>query len=229
MPSSAARLASAVAHVRDGGLLAYPTETVYGLGADARSPAAVERLRRWKGRDAEQPISILVDAPSALAGLGLAETLVARRLAARFWPGPLTLVLAASPGRFAPGIARADGAIGVRCSPDPTASALASALGRAGVGPITATSLNRSGEPPVSDAGAARALLRRHPGPQLLLPLDEGRGSAGPEDPGASRRSGAQPSTVVDCSGPAFVVIRAGAIPEAALAKAVQPGEPSSP
>jgi L-threonylcarbamoyladenylate synthase len=188
-----AEIEAAVAHVRAGGLVAYPTETVWGLGADASSAVAVEGLLRWKGRDPGQAISVLVDGLEAAERLGVRAPPEARRLVARFWPGPLTLVLPAPAGRFAPGIARADGALGLRCSPDPTAAALARALARAGVGPLTATSLNRAGEPPACSAGEARELCRRHPGPRLVDPGD------------GSPVSCAAPSTVVDCTGPALV------------------------
>ena len=208
MPPWDAELEAAVAHVRAGGLLAYPTETVWGLGADAGSAAAVAGLLRWKGREPARAISILVGGLEVAERLGVRAPPEAHRLAARFWPGPLTLVLPAPPGRFAPGIARADGAVGLRCSPDPTAAALAGALARAGVGPLTATSLNRTGEPPARSAGEARELCRRRPGPRLV-----DLGTASPVSCDA-------PSTVVDCTGPAFRLVREGAIPAAALAAA---------
>ncbi len=98
-------IGDAVEWVRDGGLLAYPTETVWGLGADSRSDSAVARLNHWKGRDASEPISILIAEPDCLASLGFELTDTARRLAAAFWPGPLTLVLNCE-GRFARGVSR---------------------------------------------------------------------------------------------------------------------------
>lgn len=220
MPSSGG-FEAAVARIRAAGLVAYPTETVYGLGADATSAEAVARLRAWKGRDDGRPISILVDAPEALDRMGLGTSPPVRRLVARFWPGPLTLVLPAAPGRFAPGIARPDGAVGVRCSPDPTAAGLARTVAAAGIGPLTATSLNRSGEPPVRDARAAAALCAQHPGPLLVAP------ATGPVSCGAT--SDRAPSTVVDCSDGACAVLREGAVTAAAIARALEPGETSSP
>jgi tRNA A37 threonylcarbamoyladenosine synthetase subunit TsaC/SUA5/YrdC len=98
--------------------------------------------------------------------------------------------------------------VGLRCSPDATAAALARALARAGVGPLTATSLNRAGEPPARSAEQARELCRRHPGPRIV-----DLGAGGPV-------SCATPSTVVDCSGPALRLVREGAIPAAAVAAA---------
>jgi tRNA threonylcarbamoyl adenosine modification protein (Sua5/YciO/YrdC/YwlC family) len=180
-------LGEAADRLRAGGLLAYPTETVWGLGADARSPSALARLRAWKGRGDEAPIAILVADAAALAGAGIECGRAATRLIEAFWPGPLTLVLPCRT-RFAPGVARADGAVGVRCSAHPLARALARRLAREDVGPITATSLNRSGEPPARDRA-----------PRLL---GVERAEAG----------GDAPSTVVDLTGPAPRVLRAGAL-----------------
>jgi L-threonylcarbamoyladenylate synthase len=208
-------LAAAVARLRAGFLVAFPTETVWGLGADAGSPAAMERLRRWKGRDADQPVSVLVPERGALAALGIALPPAAQRLAAAFWPGPLTLVVPAAPGRFAPGVARADGAVGLRCSPHPTAAALAAALLAAGAGPLTATSLNRHGAPPARTRAEAAALCA---GADPILCCD-----AGP-DAGAGA-----PSTVVDCSGARPVVLRAGALAAAELSRALGTDEEIAP
>ena len=209
MEAGAAELAEAVGHARRGGLVAYPTETVWGLGADAGSEAAVAALRAWKGRDEGPPISLLVSGAEALTSLGFGPSPAARALAARFWPGPLTLVVPGPAGRFAPGVARTDGAVGLRCSSHPVAAALARAIEAAGVGPLTATSLNRSGEPPARSTEDARRLCATHPGPWVVAPKREGPVSSGP------------PSTVVDCTGPAFALIREGAIPAAALEAAV--------
>jgi L-threonylcarbamoyladenylate synthase len=108
----------AVDCVRRGALLAYPTETVWGLGADAGSDAALERLRAFKGRADDAPVSILVAEPAAIAAPDFDASPLARALAERFWPGPLTLVLPCR-RRFAAGVAREDGAVGV---PRPGAS-----------------------------------------------------------------------------------------------------------
>jgi L-threonylcarbamoyladenylate synthase len=188
---------AAVEKVRAGGLVAYPTETVWGLGADACSEAAVASLRRWKGRADDQPISVLVDAPDALTALGCEPRDAAGRLAAAFWPGPLTLVVRCARG-FATGVARADGAVGLRCSSHPVASAFAAALARAGAGPVTATSLNPSGEPAARDFAQARALCRGAGAPHLL-----------DDEPDAG---GGRESTVLDLTGAKPVVLRWGAV-----------------
>lgn len=205
--ASARPLDEAVRRLRAGGLVAYPTETLWGLGADARSDAALGRLRAWKRRDDGQPISILVERAGALEGLGIELGAAARVLAEAFWPGPLTLVLAAR-GGFARGIASASGAIGVRCSPHPAARALAERLAEEGVGPITSTSLNRSGEPPARTRAQARALCEGEDGPWLF---DE----AGAPEPGGLA------STVVDATGAAARLLRVGAVGADALRAAL--------
>lgn len=226
---AAAGLAAAVARVRAGGLVAFPTETVWGLGADARSDAALERLRRWKGRAAEHPMAVLVAGPDALGPFGFALDGAARRLAAAFWPGPLTLVVPAPAGAFAAGVARADGAVGLRCSPHPAAAALAAALARAGVGPLTATSLNRHGERPAGTRTEAAALCRGADAPLYLdvaldldldLDLDaeaDGRPEAEAGGGNAAGAASPLPSTVIDCTGARPIVLRAGALAVAAL------------
>jgi L-threonylcarbamoyladenylate synthase len=190
-------LRDAVERVRAGGLVGYPTETVWGLGADACSESAVSSLRRWKGRGDDAPISVLVDAPTALDALACEPRRAAGRLAGAFWPGPLTLVLRCA-RRFADGIARGDGAVGLRCSSHPVAKAFAEALARAGAGPVTATSLNHSGEPAARTAAEASALCAGRGDPTLL--------ADGP-DAGASAAS-----TVVDLTGVRPVVLRWGAL-----------------
>lgn len=195
---------AAVADIAAGRLLAYPTETVWGLGADARAAAAVAALRRFKGREAAKPLSLLVSGPEALACLGAQVPDWAERLVRAGWPGPLTLVVACE-ARLAPGVARGDGAVGVRCSPHPAARALARALEARGVGPLTATSLNASGEPPAETRAAARALCAASAAasaPRLLAGEDAGGGA---------------PSTVVDATGAEPVVLREGAIATDAL------------
>ncbi len=207
--SAAEPFSDAVARVAEGGLVAYPTETVWGLGADARSERALEGLRTFKGRDADQPIAVLVTGLDGAARLGLHVEAAARRLARAFWPGPLTLVLPGG-GRFARGVARQDGAVGLRCSPHPTARGLALALERAGVGPLTATSLNRSGDPPARDVAAARRIASAAREPLAVLD--------GPD------AGGGLPSTVVDLTGEEPVVVRVGAIDEADLQAALEDG-----
>ena len=136
-------LASAVEALKRGHVIVFPTETLYGLGADALNEAAVEKVFQLKGRDSHNPIPVLV------ANQGMLETLVAKvptsaqRLIDQYWPGPLTLVL---PGRMniPKYLCNASGGVGVRISSQPIATLLVNGLGR----PLTATSANPSGKEP---------------------------------------------------------------------------------
>jgi L-threonylcarbamoyladenylate synthase len=202
-------IGAAVDWLRDGALLAYPTETVWGLGADACSVAAIERLRGWKGKRESAPISILVADPEALEPLGFEFNDLARRLVAAFWPGPLTLVLDCR-GRFAPGVSRHDGAVGVRCSSHPIGAALARRLAAEGVGPITSTSLNRSGATPAVTLEQVREVCGADlEGPRLLAV--EGAEAGGDGE-----------STVIDTTGPELVVLRWGTLAKPDLASVLE-------
>ena len=197
-------LGDAIRWLQAGGLVAYPTETVWGLAVDVRSQTGVERLQRWKGRGQPQPISVLVENADAADALGFELGHQARRLADAFWPGPLTLVIPCSEG-LAEGIARQDGAVGVRCSSHPLATALARRLSREGAAPITATSLNRSGEPAARSREDARALCGEGEDEPRMLEVEA---EAGGDDE----------STVVDVTGSKLEVLRWGALSKAALA-----------
>lgn len=204
--SEALTAEAAIARIAAGGLVGYPTETSWGLAADAASELAIAALRRFKGRDAEKPISLLVSSLGAAERLGARITPAARQLAAAFWPGPLTLVV---PGdaKLARGIAGADGGVGLRCSPHPIARALAELAEARGIGPLTATSLNLSGEPDCWTRSQAEALA-----------LGEVALVAGPD------AGGAAPSSVVDACGARAKVLREGAISAARIAMALDGG-----
>jgi L-threonylcarbamoyladenylate synthase len=177
-----------------GGVVLLPTDTVYGLAVAASVPGSVAQLFALKGRQRDVPIAVLVAGPSqawALAAEPLPEA--ARRLAARWWPGPLTLVVARAPG-WDVDIGGSGETVGVRC-PD---HGLVQALCRA-VGPLATTSANRHGEAPAATAQAAAAAVG-HTG----LVIDEGP------------LEGA-PSTVVDCTVSPVRVLREGAVPAAAF------------
>ena len=203
----AALVEPALAAVRAGRAVAYPTETLYGLGADAASEPAIGRLLAWKGREASQPLTILVETAAALEGLGISLPAAGQALTDAFWPGPLTLVLPAL-RRFAPGVGRADGAVGVRCSSHPLAAALAARLANEGV-TITSTSLNRTGGAPARTRAEARAACGEGEGAMLLL-----------DDAGLPEPSGVA-STVLDLTAPAPRLLRAGAVPREALERVV--------
>lgn len=179
-------------HLRLGGLIAYPTETVYGLGC-ALLPEPLERLALLKERGSDQPFLVLIRSPDDVPDL--AWTDAAHRLARTFWPGPLTLALADPAGRF-PGAVRSPwGTVAVRVSPHPAAADILAACD----GPVTSTSANRAGEPPATDARTAAAALQ--PAADVGLLLD-----GGPLPP-------SRPSTILDCTGARPRVLRAGALP----------------
>lgn len=178
----------------------FPTETLYGLGADARSAAAVERLVAVRGREPEKPI-LVVAADVAMAQSVVAEfPESARRLAARFWPGPLTLVLPARDGLPAP-LTAGSGTVGVRVPGHPVARALAEGLG----GPVTAPSANPPGAEPPRTLAAARG----HFADRVAVYVD-----------GGALPGGASTVAAVDAAG--VRVLRAGAIAETVLRAALE-------
>jgi L-threonylcarbamoyladenylate synthase len=193
-----ADLDAAVAALAAGQIVAYPTETFYGLAVDAANESAIERLYALKGRGAEKALSLIVT-PAMVAGLADVPP-AATRLMAAHWPGPLTLVLPARPGL--PAALVDDGCVAMRDSPHPLARALVAGLGR----PITATSANRAGQPPARTAADVAAAF-----PQGCLILDGGE------------TAGGRPSTLVRLRGPgdAYEVLRPGVIPTEALAATI--------
>jgi L-threonylcarbamoyladenylate synthase len=159
-----AQLDAAVAALAAGAIVCYPTESTYGLGVDAASPAALARLVALKGRDPRSPFGLIAGDRAQARSVARAWPEAAERLAARDWPGALTLVVPAIEG-LAPELIGAYG-VGVRVSPHPIAQALAAGLGR----PITATSANRSGEPAAVVVAEARARF----GERVAVYLDGG-------------------------------------------------------
>lgn len=140
---AAAMIGEAAALLRDGGIVAFPTETVYGLGADARSDAAVERIFTAKGRPADNPLIVHVaDHAQADALIGECGA-AARRLMERLWPGPLTLVLPLKPGAVAARVTAGLDTVALRMPDHPLALRLIAAAGC----PVAAPSANRSGRP----------------------------------------------------------------------------------
>ena len=184
-------IARAVEVVRGGGVVCFPTRCLYGLGADAFNPAAVERVFEIKQRPAALPLLVLISRPDQLADLAAMVPAVARLLMERFWPGRLTLVLEARP-EIAPRLTAGTGRIGVRLAAHPVARALVEALG----GPITGTSANPSG------AGGCRRISELAPliagRVELILDAGDLKGGVG--------------STVVDATGDAPVMIREGEV-----------------
>ncbi len=185
-------LREAVDLLRRGGILAFPTETVYALGVAADRPEAIERLRLLKGRDERKPFQLLV------AGVREVEACVpdvptpARRLMERFWPGPLTMVIEKGDGER----------VGVRAAAHPIAMALVRMAG----GALVATSANRSGAAPLRDP---EGILREF-GESVDLVI-----AGGPAPSNVA-------STVVRMDHDGFTVLREGAITEDEINKAVR-------
>ncbi len=192
-------LAAAAALLRAGGLVAFPTETVYGLGARAYDAASARRVYKAKGRPSDNPLIVHVADEAMLAGAVKRVTPLARRLMDAFWPGPLTLILEKS--FRVPGAVTAGGStVAVRCPSHPAARALIRALGE----PIAAPSANLSGRPsPTTAAHVLRDLKGR-----VALILDGGPCRKGLE------------SAIVDARGNRPVVLRHGTITAEAISRA---------
>jgi L-threonylcarbamoyladenylate synthase len=185
-----AGLDAAAAAIGRGELVLMPTDTVYGVAADAFTPDAVTRLLAAKNRGRAMPVPVLIGEASTLAGLVVELPAVAHRLAEEFWPGGLTLVLEHAPS-LAWDLGDAEGTVAVRLPDDDTAREL---LRR--TGPLAVSSANRSGRPAATDAAGAVEQL----GERAAVVLD-----AGP-------RAGSAASTIVDCTAPTPRVLRVGAV-----------------
>jgi L-threonylcarbamoyladenylate synthase len=216
--SSAADIERAAQLIRDGGLVAMPTETVYGLAADATNGRAVAGVYATKGRPQFNPLIVHVSSLEDAARLVIVTPL-AEMLAARFWPGPLTLVLAARSGNPIAGLVTAGlDTIAIRLPSHPIARALIAACGR----PLAAPSANRSGH--ISPTTAAHVAAEF--GTAVPMILDGGPCERGLE------------STIVDATGGRLVLLRPGAIAAEAIdavtgvpieRRALDPDAPSAP
>ncbi len=185
-------LSRAASLVREGGIVAYPTDTLYGLAANPASAGAIARLYRIKGRSVELAVPLIVDGIAQLEAAGCVINEATRRLAEGFWPGPLTLVVPAWAGLEA-SVSAGRGTVAVRMPDHAVARLLAEACGW----PITSTSANLSGAPGT-----------RHPDEVCLALAGELDGliDAGPSP-------GGLPSTIVDATGAEPRLVRAGAVP----------------
>jgi L-threonylcarbamoyladenylate synthase len=189
--ASAEAIRHAIGILRGGGIVAYPTDTLYGLAVDPRSEKAVRRLFDVKGREAGHAVPLIA------ADLAQAERAArfddrARRAAAVFWPGPVAFVLPAQPA-IRHEILGPEGSVAVRVPAHEVARAVAEGLAFC----ITATSANFSGGP----ATASPIVVTNTLGARIDYVLDDGDSPGGP------------PSTIVDLSGPEPRLVRAGAIP----------------
>jgi tRNA threonylcarbamoyl adenosine modification protein (Sua5/YciO/YrdC/YwlC family) len=185
-----AGVASAALAVQRGQLVVLPTDTVYGVGADAFEPESVRRLLAAKGRGRDMPPPVLVSAATTLDALAVGVPSYARALIQELWPGPLTLVCRQQPSlQWDLGDTR--GTVAVRMPDHELALEL---LAR--TGPLAVSSANRSGEPAALDADAAERML----GGSVAVILDDGP------------TPGSQPSTIIDVTGSPGRVLRIGAL-----------------
>lgn len=180
----------AIEVLRGGGVVAYPTDTLYGLAVDPRSAVAVQRLFQVKRREAGHAIPLIAADAEQAEEIGV-FTPHARRLAAALWPGPLSLVLEARP-TVSRELLAGDGSVAVRVPAHDVARALAAGFGFC----ITATSANLTGEPPTSSP----AVVRQTMGDRIDFLLDAGDSPGGP------------PSTIVDLRAAEPRLIREGAV-----------------
>ncbi|MBE9480029.1 MAG: threonylcarbamoyl-AMP synthase [Chloroflexi bacterium] len=181
----------AIEVLAQGELVAFPTDTVYGLGADAFNDQAVRKLYLAKGRSQEKAIPVLVATLEQFVDIVDQTTLPAMRLVEKFWPGPLTIVLQQASALSAE--ISAYSTVGVRIPDHPIAQELIRAAG-----PLAVTSANRSGDPEACTAEE----IETNMGAQVDLIVDGGR------------TPGGQPSTVVDCTQDPPRILRVGPITE---------------
>lgn len=183
-------LAAAATAIRAGELVVLPTDTVYGLAADAFDPAAVRRLLDAKGRGREMPPPVLVGSEATLDALATALPSWARDLVGQYWPGPLTIVVREQ-SSLQWDLGETRGTVAVRMPHDPVALELLSRTG-----PLAVSSANVTGKPAATDADQAAAMLAE----AVSVILDAG--------PTVDDR----PSTIVDCTGDRARVLREGAV-----------------
>jgi L-threonylcarbamoyladenylate synthase len=195
-----ASIAGTIAHLQAGQVLAYPTETVYGFGG-AVDYDSVERLVKLKRRPPAKPFLLLIAGSEMLTRLGLHLTSSATRIAAKHWPGPVTLVLPGGERRVPERLRGPEGGVAVRWTPHAGLTRLIQAYGD----PITSTSANLPGVPPAMSATEILDQWSDAVTRGKVRVLDGGR--LQPSDP----------STVIDCTGQRPRVIRPGAIPASTL------------
>ena len=200
-------VAKAVEAVRAGEIVVLPTDTVYGVGADAFSAEAVASLLAAKGRGREMPPPVLVPSVRTVDGLATDVPAWARDLIREFWPGPLTLVFKAQSSLMWD-LGETNGTVALRMPQDDIALAVLTE-----VGPMAVTSANLTGQPPATTATDAASQL----GAAVTVYLDGGPTTS------------TEVSTIVDCTGEELVVLRAGAITEEQIRAALEPEDPDEP
>lgn len=199
-----AAIRPAIEHLAARRVLAYPTETVYGFGG-AADHESVEALVHLKSRPAGKPFLLLVASSEMVSRLDLRLSGYGAQLAARHWPGPLTLVLPGGERRVPERLRGPEGGVAVRWTSHPGLQRLLQAYGQ----PMTSTSANRPRVPPATSAAEVVEQWPSEVGRGVLRVLDGGTLSPSP------------PSTVLDCTGRLPRVIRPGAIPAAVLRESV--------
>ena len=185
-------LRKAIEILNDGGIVAYPTETFYGLGVKFDKENSLKKLFELKKRQEEKPMPLIIGSRASMSMIAASINEIAESLMDKFWPGPLTLILEAKKG-LSPYLTADTGRIAVRI---PGESAALYLVREAGF-PITATSANPSGMPPAEDADA----VIRYFGEKIDMVIDGGR------------TAGGLPSTIVDAAGESIKIVREGAIP----------------
>ncbi|MBW7957440.1 MAG: threonylcarbamoyl-AMP synthase [Deltaproteobacteria bacterium] len=193
---SGADYSGAIEVFRAGGVIAYPTETFYGLCVDPFNENAVEALYGLKGRPLSSPIPLIIGDAGMLGSITSDVTPLANKLIQRFWPGPLTLVLKAVP-ELPPRLTAGTGTVGIRLSGSAHARRLSVTLSS----PITSTSANPSGKPPATRPEEALSYFDG----SIRMLIDGGA------------LKGEKGSTIVDATGEAPVIIREGEIPSALI------------
>ena len=185
-------LKKAVAVLNDGGIVAYPTETFYGLGVKFDKENSLKKLFELKKRQEEKPMPLIIGSRASLSMIAASVNEIAESLMDKFWPGPLTLILEAKKS-LSPYLTADTGRIAVRI---PGESAALYLVREAGF-PITATSANPSGMPPAEDADT----VIRYFGEKIDMVIDGGR------------TAGGLPSTIADVTEKKIKIVREGAIP----------------
>lgn len=184
-------LRDAAAILLQGGVIAYPTETFYGLGVDATSEQAIRKIFEIKGRDFKNPISVIIGDRRQLPALVASIPETAKRLMDAFWPGAITLVFEAEKS-VSPLLTAQTGKIGIRLSGHEFARRLAKETGK----PVTATSANLSGAPECADADAVMEQI----GEKIDAVIDLGK------------QGGSLGSTIIDMTSEPAIILRPGVI-----------------
>jgi len=187
--------------IRDGGIIAYPTESSYALGVDPSNPEAVKRLFCLKGRPESVAMPLIAGDMKDVRGVTKEISALGNQLIEKFWPGPLTLIFEAADDL--PRLLTGDkGGIGIRISAYPLCKRLTKAIGH----PLTSTSANSTGDPPALDVMEIEAYFNG----RIELILDGGRLAEGPA------------STVVDVRGERPIILREGAVNTADILRALE-------